>query len=696
MLISRLRRPHHALQQSKEDDDLSGWVSGLGQWPLSPPSTSRNTSITKETVQVSGRSLGTTDSFPLTRILNMEALLAFATREREDVASSIMSSATSLLNESAVPLVSEINATVDDIANIAFLEELSDWDKWVEGLRQIDLPEPGIAFGRSGDMLRQATSRMESLLLTASAAVSPSTIRTMVRQASELIQNSTAAKNLADATAEIALERGLEVGEAAVRERETKAFTADFVAVADGILRKGYTEGGRVSTLRSDILSGLPAVPGSRALFADYESAVEISSLSPVVKKDAEMGALAGAIYEETEERAQALGHAIVAQGVTMDVRWLVTDSIADETCFKNKGSTEPYLVRTITIRGFDASDEEVDREALLNRICYAAPEKVDVGDGVLLHSGLREIAKAIYEDVRKYIDWTSPSHKIILNGHSIGGSLSLLILLEMTLERGTEYVRDKVKKVLTFGSPPVTALVNMPQDILPGRCYTLNAFGLPSSMVYAYVQPWDPIVRLFTRIDPLYPLVGDIGADGVTPLATGPPRTLRPIVRALVEAWDGWPKFRDMIQESMSQNYTSAGIPHLMLADPSRYLADRFLAVNIPVPAVETLLRLSPHELHVVLEEIFLLDVFELSYVPQAIRGFVHHFFPAYDNTMVDFVKRLEKRAKGQVESASYLLDDEEFFEQVRGKSRQDIVTGGAWNVATQWFQGTQAGSGS
>ena len=81
------------------------------------------------------------------------------------------------------------------------------------------------------------------------------------------------------------------------------------------------------------------------------------------------------------------------------------------------------------------------------------------------------------------------------------------------------------------------------------------------------YSQPWDPVPRLFTQYDPLYPLVDDLGegeiyegiplmfflysfrcayssyyyTDGVTPYVNGPSRTLRPIVKALLEAWEGW-----------------------------------------------------------------------------------------------------------------------------------------------------------
>jgi len=283
-----------------------------------------------------------------------------------------------------------------------------------------------------------------------------------------------------------------------------------------------------------------------------------------------------------------------------------------------------------------------------------------------------------------------------VLNGHSIGGSIALLILFEMTLERGTDYVRGKVKKVYTFGSPPIAVALKEPKRGISGPCTVLNSFGLPSTMVISYIQPWDPIVRLFTTIDALYPLAGDIGEDGVTPLASGPPRTLRPIVKSIVEAWAGWPGFRDNVRANTSQNYTNVGIPHLLLPDPTRYLADRFFAVSIPVPAVETILRVSPQDLQSILETIFLLDVFELSLLPQAIRGFVHHFYPAYDNTMLDYVKRLEQRYNGQVVGsvADFLLESEDLDTvnnkiEPRGQENAGKETNIGWRVATQWFQG-------
>lgn len=694
-------------EKTEEDfNDLSGWLTGLRQWPLIPGDPEMKLSEKEAGAEANYYNSPDVDSpggFPFTRILNMEALLSFATRKGEESDKNELSSERDELSDDIVSsIVSAVannasNFSSGEILDFSFLEELSAWDKWVGGLRQNigGIRDQGIALGRSGDFIRQTTSRIESLLVDASSVVSPRTLQATLRWASESILNQTLADRLLETARDIALDRGLNMSEAMETARGTTAFTTDLVTVADGILRKGYVEGDPIPRRKNDILYGIPSVPASRALFADYPSAVEINVMSPVVAKDAEMGALAGAIYQETIPRTHALGQSIVAQGVSEDVRWMITDSIANDTSFTlTRGtSSRSYIVRTITIRGYDASDDEVDRERLLNRVCAASPELVEVGGGVYLHSGLRNIAKAIYNDTKQYIDWTSPECKIVLNGHSIGGSLSILFLFEMILERGSDFVLDKIKKVYTYGSPPIAALVTPPKEPRSGFCYVLNAFGLPSSFVTSYMQPWDPIVRLFSGIDALYPLVGDLGADGVTPWANGPPRTLRPVVKALLEAWDGWPSFRENIQVNLKQNYTTVGTPFLLLPDPTRYLADRYFSVNIPVPAVETILRLSPHEVLPALGSLFVLDVFELSLLPQAIRGFVHHFYPAYDNPLIDYSGRLAQKSKERQVSSLQLKQQQNNAEitepttTVKVPPRQGKTSG--WRVATQWFQG-------
>ena len=59
--------------------------------------------------------------------------------------------------------------------------------------------------------------------------------------------------------------------------------------------------------------------------------------------------------------------------------------------------------------------------------------------------------------------------------------------------------------------------------------------FGYSTDMIKSFVQPWDPVTRLFTSSDPTYPLVGDLGPDGVTLYASGPNRILRPLVRSIL-----------------------------------------------------------------------------------------------------------------------------------------------------------------
>ena len=78
----------------------------------------------------------------------------------------------------------------------------------------------------------------------------------------------------------------------------------------------------------------------------------------------------------------------------------------------------------------------------------------------------------------------------------------------------------QNVLRVFTFGSPPIFEIesASNPKGMsqLEGSggdtCSILDAFDLPTDIVYSYNQPWDPIVRLFSQYDPLYPLIDDLG----------------------------------------------------------------------------------------------------------------------------------------------------------------------------------------
>ena len=152
-------------------------------------------------------------------------------------------------------------------------------------------------------------------------------------------------------------------------------------------------------------------------------------------------------------------------------------------------------------------------------------------------------------------------------------------------------------------------------------RCRVLEAFDLPASMVYGFIQPYDPVIRLFSNHDVLYPLVDDLGKDGITLYSSGPIRSLRPITRAIFQAWDNWPEFRDNWKGTCDKQYHSVGIQHLLLPEPLRYLNDRFISVNVGVPPVDAIVRISPEDLLPALDQTFPLDTFAVSLVPQAVR---------------------------------------------------------------------------
>ena len=64
---------------------------------------------------------------------------------------------------------------------------------------------------------------------------------------------------------------------------------------------------------------------------------------------------------------------------------------------------------------------------------------------------------------------------------------------------------------MFTFGSPPTFALEEEVSSSIES-CVILDALGLPQDLVFGYSQPWDPVPRLFTDYDPLYPLIDDLG----------------------------------------------------------------------------------------------------------------------------------------------------------------------------------------
>eukprot|EP00980_Cylindrotheca_fusiformis_P027835 scaffold22560_cov135-Cylindrotheca_fusiformis.AAC.46 len=722
--------------QDTTEGDLTSFFQGLGQWPLYPTAASSETKPSKSSEQSKGEETkqantgGNGGLNSLSNLIKLEVILDLADglkmNETEQYFSTIISAADQMLKVTGVKdMIPSVAENEINFSNVTTVEELLEREKLLGDLQDVASPFEGYndkesiarlsvtqssaitsestskkSVGQAAEeMLKVATSRIEYLVNEASKGLSPNIVNDLVFRSTQVFSNNGTnsveqlTSDIVSVAEKIARARGLDVQFAAERARDATKGASAIVDIANRLFASGYAHGSRSGVSASELSpdTATEATDDLRPLFADFSTAegIEPFQYQNVVAAGAMMGILAGAVYEDSSDPLEPfhrVRHSLVANGTTADVAWVVTDSIEFASTFADSGTMsatsikdDPIFVRTVTLRGFDASDSNVDRERLLNKICTASGTHINAEfPNILFHSGLLKIASEIYKDIKKYIKWASPNHKLIFNGHSIGGSLSVLLLLLMTADKGSEYVKDRVLRVFAFGSPPIAAIENA--QIVKQRakkkttmsqrhsCQVLEEFGLPANMVFGYVQPYvsrystdnidstsfcshpeilqDPIVRFFTEYDALYPLVDDLGRDQVTLYATGPPRSLRPVARALFQGWEGWPEFRDN-WKGTNQRYHSVGVQHILAPDPLRYLNDRFFSTNIGVPPTEAIVRISSTELLPALNALFPLDVFQISLVPQAVRSLLHHFYQAYDTPIANYAVKVDRRKK-------------------------------------------------
>ncbi|KAK4372438.1 hypothetical protein RND71_007822 [Anisodus tanguticus] len=112
-------------------------------------------------------------------------------------------------------------------------------------------------------------------------------------------------------------------------------------------------------------------------------------------------------------------------------------------------------------------------------------------GLGVMVHRGIYEAAKGMYEqmlpEVRSHLKSHGNHAKFRFTGHSLGGSLSLLLNL-MLFIRG-EVPPSSLLPVITFGAP----------SIMCGGDRLLRRLGLPKSHLQAITMHRDIVPRAFS-----------------------------------------------------------------------------------------------------------------------------------------------------------------------------------------------------
>lgn len=283
-----------------------------------------------------------------------------------------------------------MNVTFEELVNRVptndlFYQELDENDQMVESLLQSNNALT------AEKILQDVTQQLESLISATSSAFSPSAFRTLILRASNALAIQEASGNLTAAAYGIFEQAGR-------APRATAEYTAELVKFANGVIVGGYS-----------------------TLFINYPSLrrIPVQEHRQKVTKAAEFAFLSGAIYEDTILKTHSVEHSIIKQGKTADILWMVTDSIQYERDFRESSEKNPTLVRTFILRGYDASDEEVDREGLLNMICRASPVPVfENGDTLVqVHEGMLSMAQELLRELDRYIDLTSPSHKFVLTG---------------------------------------------------------------------------------------------------------------------------------------------------------------------------------------------------------------------------------------------------------------------------------------
>lgn len=114
----------------------------------------------------------------------------------------------------------------------------------------------------------------------------------------------------------------------------------------------------------------------------------------------------------------------------------------------------------------------------------------VEQGTDGIVHRGIYEAAKGIYEqflpEVILHLEKYGPDAKFQFSGHSLGGSLALLVTL-MLLKRKV-LKPSNLQPVVTFGSP----------FIFCGGHKILNQLGVDDNLVRSVIMHRDIVPRAF------------------------------------------------------------------------------------------------------------------------------------------------------------------------------------------------------
>lgn len=247
----------------------------------------------------------------------------------------------------------------------------------------------------------------------------------------------------------------------------------------------------------------------------------------------------------------QADGFRLIAAGKTPFTSFFVADRASPvNSCSASVSDAVTDNVtwtRFVITRGVAWSNPSVDSRQMWIKLSTFWPVKFEKdfiapSIDLVAHAGVYDIAKEVFQKIGHYLTFDSELGKISsvqFGGHSLGGSLALLLMLMARSRLDTfNGCRDLTyyvnMKVHTFGSPPVLAcdredkalnyeaskfngsssysMGMKTHQITENGCLVMKGLGLELGTVKAYVLDKDIIPRAFLTSDPTYSLVSNWG----------------------------------------------------------------------------------------------------------------------------------------------------------------------------------------
>lgn len=200
----------------------------------------------------------------------------------------------------------------------------------------------------------------------------------------------------------------------------------------------------RLVSPRFAAASASAARSNSNSSSADQITDDELKGASVAVR-------LASHVYKvgDIEPWVRREGFTLMAEGETNCTRWYVCD----------KRAGEATTHRWVIVRGAAWNNEKVDRVRLSTQIGKAWPSPLHEGKNappVVVHTGVKEMADEFWPDVSPWITSTPSGAQLCFAGHSLGGSMAMLLMAWSKLRLGVD--PRAMDPCWTFGSPPVLA----------------------------------------------------------------------------------------------------------------------------------------------------------------------------------------------------------------------------------------------